>query len=148
MGIELAKGTCGKCGSQGPIIGKREKALCPNCYQDKIRQPKPGSTPKPRQPIKIKKEYKIPKISEKQKIRLREYTKGREVFLKENTHCQIQVYGCTGESTQCHHPAGRIGDLLCDFIIMIATCDNCHRWAELNPEAAKELGVSKSRLHD
>lgn len=146
MSIKLAEATCSKCGSQGPVIGKREKALCPKCYQNKIRQPKPGSVPKPRQPIKIKKEYKIPKKSKQQLIIDAEYAKLRGPFLKENPNCKINIEGCLGVAGEVHHTRGRGKKYMLDVSTWLPACRVCHNWELSHSQQAKELGIIKSRL--
>lgn len=140
MGIELAKGTCGKCGSQGPIIGKREKALCPKCYNNKLRQPKEGSVPKE------KKIYIIPKKSEKQKKIDVQYAKQRGPFLEKNKYCQMRFEGCTYYATQVQHLRGRGIKFMLNEEEWMACCDNCHKHEVSHTNEAKAAGVIRSRL--
>jgi hypothetical protein len=41
---------------------------------------------------------------------------------------------------------GRIGPLLLDISNYLAVCRECHKIIEENPEMAKKLNLSKSRL--
>ena len=76
----------------------------------------------------------------------REYKVVRKEYLEANPECEAKLKDCTGQATEIHHMAGRIGLLLCDTKNFKALCNGCHRWAELHPIEAKELGLSKSRL--
>lgn len=140
MSIKLAQGNCAKCGISGPVIGKREKALCVTHYQEKLRQPKEGTV------SKEKKIYTIPKESPRRKRQNEEYKKLAVQLKKEITICQAQLTGCTYKVTSCHHLAGRIELLLIDRENIICVCENCHHIIEMNPEMAKDLKLSKNRL--
>lgn len=89
-----------------------------------------------------KKQYTIPKVSDKQVKRLVEYRKVRDKFLKENPICEV----CGSPNVQLHHKKGRIGDLLTDTAHFASLCDKHHRYAELHPEWAKTNGLSENRL--
>jgi hypothetical protein len=97
-----------------------------------------------RTPLK-KKPYKIKRRSDKRAEQEKEYSKGRIQFLIEHPVCEFNE-SCQRESTDVHHPEGRIGDLLTDFSKCKALCRGHHVWVELHPKEAKELGLSKSRL--
>lgn len=86
------------------------------------------------------------KRSKKRAAQEREYEKKRKAFLEENPLCQVRAFGCSTFSTEVHHKAGRIGNLLTDETKFLAVCRNCHQVIEMNPKMAKEKGFSISRL--
>jgi len=77
-----------------------------------------------------------------------EYTKKRTLFLIAHPNCQAKLVGCTGKATDVHHAAGRVGENYLNMSKWKALCRSCHRWVEENPEEAKELGLSESRLKE
>lgn len=86
-------------------------------------------------------------ISLKRKEEQREYSVERVKFLEEHEFCEASIrYICTHMSSEIHHKKGRTGDLYLDKDNWLAVCRACHEWIELNPQKAKELGYSKSRL--
>lgn len=105
------------------------------CCGDTCRKDKPK---KPRK--------RLNPISKKQGKRNREYAKERKEFLEDNPACQAQLKTCLGKSTQVHHKRGRVGKNFLDKKTWLACCQWCHDVIELNPELAKELGLSESRL--
>ena len=71
------------------------------------------------------------------------YQKQRNEYLKEHPLCQV----CHGKpSSEIHHRKGRDGNNL--FQYFLAVDHECHRKIEENPEWAKEMGYSISRLKD
>jgi hypothetical protein len=89
---------------------------------------------------------KISPISDKMKVTMDEYSKKRTAFLALNPICQAKVYNCSVKATDVHHKAGR-GENHNNINTWLAVCRSCHKWIEENPEDAKELGFSKSRLN-
>lgn len=85
---------------------------------------------------------KIRPLSSKMAKKLAEYRIVRDEFLKINTTC----WNCGSSPTECHHGAGRVGNLLTDVRYFVALCRGCHREAERSPEWAKENGFSFTRL--
>jgi hypothetical protein len=79
------------------------------------------------------------------KVTLDEYGKKRVAFLALHRVCQANLVGCTGQATDVHHKAGR-GINHNKMSTWIAVCRTCHQWIEENPQEAKELGLSESRL--
>jgi hypothetical protein len=75
-----------------------------------------------------------------------EYSKKRAAFLALYPICQAKLVGCTATTTDVHHKAGRVGDNYLKVSTWLAVCRNCHKFIEENPESAKELGLSESRL--
>lgn len=92
-----------------------------------------------------KKKKWIRKVSKKRVVENRKYSGLRKQFL-EGKICEAQLNGCTGQATQVHHAAGRIGSRLVDVKKFVAVCASCHRQIEDSPEKANKLGLSKSRL--
>jgi hypothetical protein len=86
------------------------------------------------------------KISVKMVKTLDEYSKKRTAFLAMHPSCQAKLIGCTVMATDVHHKAGR-GENHLKVNTWLAVCRNCHRWIEENPDAAKELGYSETRLN-
>lgn len=94
----------------------------------------------------IKNPVKIPHKSDKQKTRDMSYALLRKAFLIKNSVCLAKLPGCTGASSEIHHIKGRIGKLLLDISNFLPICRSCHNEVENNPNMAKELKLSKSRL--
>lgn len=94
-----------------------------------------------------KKKKGIRNVSKKRGVENRVYSDLRKQFL-EGRQCEANLKGCTGQATQVHHAAGRIGSRLVDVKKFVAVCASCHRFLEDNPAKARELGLSKSRLHN
>ena len=89
---------------------------------------------------------RISPISSKMKTTMDEYTKKRVAFLALNPNCQANLVGCTKIASDIHHKAGR-GENHLKISTWMAVCRSCHRWIEENPNEAKELGYSESRLN-
>ena len=94
----------------------------------------------------LEKPKPIAKVSQVQLERLKRYKTARVFYLLGHQTCEAQLDGCAGDSNQIHHQKGRIGDLLWNMNFFVALCDNCHRWIEIHPKQAKELGFSLNRL--
>jgi len=95
---------------------------------------------------KIEKPKSIAPVSVKRQVAMDEYSKKRLAFLAVHTSCQAKLVSCTGVATDVHHKAGRTGDNYLNMNTWLAVCRPCHSWIEINPEKAKELGFSQSRL--
>lgn len=78
----------------------------------------------------------IRKVSKKRAAQNREYSKLRLEFLTLKPKCER----CGNKSTQVHHKAGRIGNLLTNIDFFMAVCFRCHQYIELNPNEAREKG--------
>lgn len=89
---------------------------------------------------------RIKSVSTKKLSELAEYRKVRDAYLNANKICQHP--DCKNPSEDLHHAKGRVGALLTDVRYFKALCRKCHRWAEENPDQAKALGISLSRLGD
>lgn len=75
----------------------------------------------------------------------REYSKLRKQFLSEKPICRAKIHNCSIKATDVHHMRGR-GSYHLDTTTWLPVCRNCHMWIETNPEDAKELGYSISRV--
>ena len=87
----------------------------------------------------------INKVSKKMAKINAEYSVLRKEFLSEKPMCQAKVYNCTLKSTDVHHIKGR-GKYHLDISTWLSVCRNCHNWIENNPEEARELGYSLSKM--
>ena len=96
----------------------------------------------------IEKPKSISPVSAKRRVEMDEYSKLRGLFLVAKPKCEAKLIGCTASSTDVHHKAGRVGENYLKVGTWLAVCRSCHGWIETNPEAAKELGFSQSRLND
>ena len=96
--------------------------------------------------IPKKRIYKINKVSKKEAERKRQYNALIKELKKlpENKTCQWP--GCILPATDCHHGKGRVGKYLLMKKWLKFLCREHHIYAELNPEEAKEKGISFSRL--
>ena len=108
---------------------------CKECWykrQPPKGMPKPTKRPNP--------------ISAKMKTTIDEYSRLRMLYLTATPKCQAKLIGCGGYATDIHHKAGRVENHL-KISTWMAVCRSCHRWIEENPNEAKELGYSESRLN-
>jgi hypothetical protein len=96
----------------------------------------------------IEKPKSISPVSAKRRVEMDEYSKLRNVFLIAKPYCEAKLVGCTRVSTDVHHKAGRSGNNYLKVGTWAALCRSCHSYIELNPEEAKELGFSQSRLNE
>jgi hypothetical protein len=96
----------------------------------------------------IEKPKSISPVSKKRQVEMDEYSKKRLAFLALHTSCQAKLVSCTGVATDVHHKAGRVGDDYLNMNKWLAVCRSCHSWIETNPQEAKELGFSESRLNE
>ncbi len=86
---------------------------------------------------------KIKKVSDKKKLNDALYFVLRAKFLKDNPKCFVYPWL---ESIECHHKRGKIGKNYLDVSTFLAVSREAHRKIEDNPEWAKEMGYSESRL--
>lgn len=129
----------GPCG-EFRFIWKNDggKKYCKSCWSAHSVRPriKPTSVQK-----------RIPARSPKRAKEEQEYSSRRKEFLSKNCMCQAHIPGvCTGQASDVHHMAGRVGNLLLDITHWLAVCRACHTYIENNPAAAKEMGFSLTRL--
>lgn len=100
-----------------------------------------------RRPPKPKPRRKPIAMASKKRARdNRRYSKERKKVLQEGDECEAKLPGCTWFATELHHPSGKIGGRLLEVKKCKKLCRNCHDYAERNPEQAKQLGLSESRL--
>jgi hypothetical protein len=95
----------------------------------------------------IEKPKSISPVSKKRQVEMDEYSKKRVAFLALKPICEAKIIHCTGKSTDVHHKSGRVGEKYLKISTWLSVCRNCHQWIEENPEEAKELGFSESRLN-
>lgn len=96
----------------------------------------------------IEKPKSVSPVSKKRRGEMDTYGKLRDAFLYIKINCEAKLVGCTGKATDVHHKAGRVGENYLKVGTWLAVCRSCHRWIEENPEEAKELGLSQSRLNN
>jgi len=96
------------------------------------------------QKLQSKKQYVIPKVSEKQAKKNSLYSKQRMEHLAKHPHCQLRLQGCTHIATQVHHTEGR-GENTNKIESFKSACDNCHTILhdKLSAKEARELGLKK-----
>jgi len=114
------------------------KKFCKDCAGNLetgvAKKPKPTAKP-------------IPTFSSKMQKKKALYTIARAKFLDDYPMCHAHLDAkCTKKSTEVHHKAGRIEELLLDTTLWLPACHNCHIWIENNPDSAKEMGLSIDRL--
>lgn len=129
----VRKKICSFCGDL-VVLWKANPKACKDCWAKHK-----GSYVAPSKPSK-----KIKSISNNRLKDLSEYRYVRDNYLGEHKVCENP--NCSNPSEDLHHAKGRVGGLLTDVRYFKALCRRCHRWVEDNPEEAKALGLSLSRL--
>jgi hypothetical protein len=132
----------GQCQEMRPIWKNHEgNRYCKTCWSYfKADQPAELKIAKPK--------VRIKPVSDKQQKLNMAYSMLRKLFLKTNDSCQGRLPGCQnthGEHLTVHHSKGR-GRYLLDTTTWIPLCMSCHEFVERNPEEAKTLNLSQSRL--
>lgn len=131
---------CGYCKEYFPKLWKAKtkhnEAACMYCWNKVKHKQIPNKKPK--------KKKQINPISNKMAKRLAKYRIERDKFLNENPVCMYP--GCNSRNVELHHAAGRTGKLLFDPKYFKALCRTHHSYVEQNPEHAKQLNLSTSRL--
>lgn len=105
-----------------------------------------------REALKEKKQYVIPKVSEKRKKLIPQYSKQKQEFIKGKV-CPVYPMEPIAD---IHHKKGREGyadqwardngiTLLMDVRFWLAVSRKGHDWIENNPEKAKMMGYSMER---
>lgn len=134
-------GTCTGCSLKKVKLMSKLCFEPPNfCYQKQQKQ-KYLDKQKLKEP---KKAVLIKKVSDKRKKENILYEKAKKEHFELHPACQFP--GCTSENRTLHHGAGRIGTLLWDKRYFKTLCPEHHRYCELHPIEAKELGLSFNRL--
>ena len=134
MGIKIKFGTCSECKKENVPLKRVRPPECPRCYnykkaliykeraKERERNKEGGGVGKT---SKTKpKRKRIKQVSDKQKKRLAEYRLVRDKYLENNPICE--VHDCNKPTTNLHHKAGRIGDLLSNEEYFMACCETCH----------------------
>ena len=136
---------CDGCGEhryiwKNVVVNGERQRLCKGCWschelnQGNKHKPTSQKPIAPRSPKRAKQE--------------RQYSKECRQFKEDNPHCNAGIAGhCTGTTSEVHHIAGRIGDLLLYQPLWLPVCHACHVWIEGHPIEAKELGYSKSKTN-
>lgn len=141
FGLERTKlKKCAGCGKDKVIWKNHEgEKFCQQCWHEK-------------KPVKFPKQSKaIKPVSDKKKVQDQLYSVMRKKFLMlpENSTCRGKIPAvCSGGFQQdltVHHTKGR-GKYYLDTTTWIPLCMTCHEFVERNPEKAKDLGLSFSRL--
>lgn len=101
---------------------------------------------KPVKPVKKAPRPAIKKVSKERAKQNRKYTPIKKKFLADNPTCEARLDGCTGQSTDLHHAAGRSGKQLLKVDDFIALCRNCHDKMEILDKEARAAGLKKTRL--
>ena len=134
---------CSVCKKQ-TMLWKSNPKACKECWLKIKAQESLSTSDNTKLPQKPKsRSYRIKSVSDKKLTELKEYRKKRDVFMKGKL-CEFP--DCKEKATDLHHAKGRVGALLTDVRYFKALCRKCHRWAEENPDQAKALGISLSRL--
>ena len=135
---------CSICNKE-TYLWKSNPASCKDCWL-KIKAQEQSSEPKSYKVSKTKQSpvKRIKSVSTKKLAELRDYRVVRDKYLADHKVCQHP--DCKNLSEDLHHAKGRVGSLLTDVRFFKALCRSCHRWVEENPEGAKALGLSLSRL--
>jgi len=100
--------------------------------------------PKPEKPDKMdlpKTKFKGKGLSAKRAEEMELYHKLRPIFLKGKI-CPIEKT----PATDIHHMRGRVGKLLLDMKYWLGVSRKGHKKIEENPNWAKKMGYSQSRL--
>ena len=117
-------------------------------YKPKTR-PALWRTMQPPEPVKAVK--RIQPVSEREKVRKREYMKVKREYFKTHQKCEAcllvmavdterQCFGVRS-ATSIHHVRGRLGKLLSEPRFWKAVCDPCHTFIHANPSLARALGL-------
>lgn len=122
--IKPKKGVCSICNNGKEVyLYKRNPPLCKYHYL------KSKSIKKP----------KIKHFSDKKLSELKIYREVRDKYLQEHPYCEVE--GCGNKTTNLHHKAGRVGNLLYDVRYFMACCSDCHpKRIHENPKWAREKG--------
>lgn len=121
---------------------------CPGCGNDRVLWSKKygcQSCTAKSKPAKLQKhaQFKrspIKRESAKRGVENREYTRRRGAYMEDHPVCEAQKPGCTHNSSELHHKAGRIGRLLINIKYFMACCNNCHSHIHAHPEESYKVG--------
>jgi len=93
---------------------------------------------------KAKRTVKIKPISKNRLEALKRYRRLRDKYFEEHPVCEYP--GCTSRDITLHHQRGRVGSFLTDKRYFKSLCWKHHEFVEQNPDVAKRLGLSLSRV--
>lgn len=129
---------CDRC-SEVTTIWKKEgtQKFCRHCWSKQFKGLSSIKKPTAKKPMRLQ-SSKIVKLNAAYKVL-------REQFFKRKPHCEAHLPGCAINACDIHHKKGRTGALFLDDTEFLAVCRTCHTLIETNPNAAKILGLSKSR---
>lgn len=151
--FSLVEGRTEYCARHNRMMRKAEETAAKDAKKlaNKILQVKSavnGTLPKSEYPLMIHKpKYRIKKVSDKRKEQNKEYKILADEFKKEHPICEIKANEyCTGQTTDVHHPAGRIGTNYLDVTKWKGACRSCHQYVHDHPKEAIDKGWSESRL--
>ena len=141
--MKATKKFCDGCGAQTYIWKnvmeeQERKRYCKGCWNRRqAKKHKPTRSKKP-----------IAPRSAKRAKQERSYSKEAKAFKELHPMCKAGIPNqCTGQTTDVHHMAGRIGDMLLYQPLWLPVCRGCHDWIEAHPIEAKELGYSQSKTN-
>lgn len=83
------------------------------------------------------------KENDNRKEQNKQYRKEARRFITTHPRCAV----CSQPSTEVHHKAGRIGELLLDQTKWLAVCSDCHVKITEDSDWAIRKGYSESRLN-
>ena len=96
---------------------------------------------------------KIKPYSERGKQRTLDYKKARLEFMETRDVCQVNLPGCLvpypvedKSALECHHMAGRQGNLISDKSKFLCVCKVCHEFLTRNSRWAIDNGFSLPRI--
>lgn len=138
---------CSGCGNTTVIWKAKTKEhgqMCKGCWASFTAPESDDHNKVKAKAVQIQKRPPITPISDKKAKQLVEYRKVRDEYFKEHPTCEF--LGCYKTNITLHHMAGRTGDLLTDKRYFKSLCLKHHQWVEENPEKAKKLGLSTTRL--
>lgn len=91
--------------------------------------------------------HRLKAVSDKQAQLLSAYSSLRRLYFSKPEHqfCKARLLSCSVDATEIHHMKGR-GPWLMAMETWLPVCRACHVYIENNPEEARVLGFSKSRV--
>ena len=76
-----------------------------------------------------------------------QYSKQSKTYKENHPNCYACIPNtCTHRTTDVHHKAGRIEELLLDQRYWLPVCRPCHDWIETHPQESRDLGYSVSKI--
>lgn len=146
--MQTKREPCTGCGKDLPVWKRiLKKPYCQKCVP---RTPLKTKTPLKSSSGLISRTQKLKPVSSQQAKDNAAYSELRRTYILalDDTSCQARLPACLGQGTEIHHMRGRGKKYLLDITTWILVCHHCHETIEQSPDLAKELGLSKSRLHE